>query len=47
MGDEGGFAPELATAAEAIELLLEAIAKAGLTPGDEVAHAMDPATSEI
>ncbi|MGZ5345000.1 MAG: phosphopyruvate hydratase [Actinomycetota bacterium] len=47
VGDEGGFAPELATAAEALDLLLEAIAKAGLTPGDEVALAMDPATSEI
>ncbi|HEY8018885.1 MAG TPA: enolase C-terminal domain-like protein, partial [Actinomycetota bacterium] len=40
-------APELGTAAEALDLLLEAITKAGLTPGDEVALAMDPATSEI
>jgi enolase len=47
VGDEGGFAPELATAGEALDLLLEAIAKAGLSPGEEVALAMDPATSEI
>jgi len=47
VGDEGGFAPELATAAEALDLLLEAIEKAGLTPGDEMALAMDPAVSEI
>jgi enolase len=47
VGDEGGFAPELATAAEALELLVEAIGTAGLEPGDEVALAMDPAVSEI
>ncbi|HET9311451.1 MAG TPA: phosphopyruvate hydratase [Actinomycetota bacterium] len=47
VGDEGGFAPEIATAAEALEWLLRAIEQAGFTPGDEVALAMDPATSEL
>jgi enolase len=47
VGDEGGFAPEVATAAEALELLVQAIETAGLEPGDEVALAMDPAASEI
>jgi enolase len=47
VGDEGGFAPELATAHEALSLLTEAIEKAGLEVGDEVALAMDPACSEI
>jgi len=47
VGDEGGFAPEVATGAEALDLLLEAIAKAGLVPGEEMALAMDPATSEL
>ena len=47
VGDEGGFAPELGTAAEALELLVEAIEKTGLEAGDEVALAMDPACSEL
>jgi enolase len=47
VGDEGGFAPQLSTAAEALELLLQAIERAGLEPGDEVALAMDPAMSEL
>ena len=47
VGDEGGFAPELGTAAEALELLVAAIETAGLEPGDEVALAMDPACSEL
>jgi enolase len=47
VGDEGGFAPELATAHEALALLTEAIEKSGLEVGDEVALAMDPACSEI
>jgi len=47
VGDEGGFAPEIATAAEALEWLVRAIEQAGLTPGDEVALAMDPAASEL
>jgi enolase len=47
VGDEGGFAPELATAHEALGLMTEAIEKVGLEVGDEVALAMDPACSEI
>ncbi len=47
VGDEGGFAPQLATGAEALELLLQAIESAGFEPGGEVALAMDPATSEL
>jgi enolase len=47
VGDEGGFAPELSTAAEALELLVRAIEAVGLEPGDEMALAMDPAASEI
>jgi enolase len=47
VGDEGGFAPEIATASEALEWLLRAIEKAGLTPGDDIALAMDPAMSEL
>src|SRR4030095_7847447 len=47
VGDEGGFAPELGTAAEALELLVAAIGGAGLEPRDEAALAMDPAGSEI
>ena len=44
VGDEGGFAPQLATGAEALELLLQAIEAAGFEPGGEIALAMDPAT---
>ena len=47
VGDEGGFAPALATGAEACELLLQAIELAGLEPGTEMAIALDPATSEF
>jgi enolase len=47
VGDEGGFAPQLATAHEVLHLLTEAIEKVGLEVGDEVALAMDPACSEI
>jgi enolase len=47
VGDEGGFAPQLATGGEALELLLQAVEAAGLEPGAEVALAMDPATSEL
>jgi enolase len=47
VGDEGGFAPQLSTGAEALELVLQAIEGAGLEPGDEVALAMDPAMSEL
>jgi enolase 1/2/3 len=47
IGDEGGFAPQIATASEALEFMVRAIEKAGLEPGDEVALAMDPASSEL
>jgi enolase len=47
VGDEGGFAPQIATTSEALEWLLRAIEAAGLTPGEDVALAMDPATSEL
>ncbi len=47
VGDEGGFAPSLPTNEGAIEVILEAIQKAGYTPGDQVYLALDPATSEI
>jgi enolase len=47
VGDEGGFAPDLASNEEAIRVLVEAIEKAGFTPGDEIAIALDPATSEV
>ncbi|MEP7059778.1 MAG: phosphopyruvate hydratase, partial [Actinomycetota bacterium] len=46
-GDEGGFAPALATGAAACELLLQAIERAGLEPGVDVAIALDPAMSEL
>ncbi|MEA2506264.1 MAG: enolase [Actinomycetota bacterium] len=47
VGDEGGFAPDLASNSEAPQLLLEAIEAAGYEPGSEVAIALDPAASEI
>ena len=47
VGDEGGFAPNLATNEDAIKILLEAIEKAGYTPGEDIAIAMDPAMSEL
>jgi enolase len=47
VGDEGGFAPDMATNEEPVELLVEAIEKAGFTPGDDIAIALDPATSEV
>lgn len=47
VGDEGGFAPSLKSNAEAIEVILEAIEKAGYKPGDQVMIALDPAASEI
>jgi enolase len=46
-GDEGGFAPNLRHNEEAIEVLLQAIEKAGYKAGDDVALALDPATSEL
>jgi enolase len=47
VGDEGGFAPSLKTNEEAIEVILEAIQKAGYVPGEDIWIAMDPAASEI
>jgi len=47
VGDEGGYAPDLSANEEALELLLEAIERAGYRPGEEVAIALDPATSEL
>ncbi|TPW14438.1 MAG: eno [Acidimicrobiaceae bacterium] len=47
IGDEGGFAPDLASNEDALRLLVEAIEKAGYTPGDDIAIAMDPAMSEL
>jgi enolase len=47
VGDEGGFAPALANNVTAVELLVEAIQAAGYGPGEEVAIALDPATSEL
>jgi enolase len=47
VGDEGGFAPKLTKNEEAIEVIMEAITKAGYTPGKEVFLALDPAASEF
>ncbi len=47
VGDEGGFAPDLPHNEDAVKLLLEAIERAGRVPGDEIALALDPATSEL
>ena len=47
VGDEGGFAPNLGSNAEAIEVILEAIEKAGYTPGEDVTIALDPAASSF
>ncbi len=47
VGDEGGFAPSLKANEEAVEVILEAIGKAGYTAGDQVYLALDPASSEF
>ncbi len=47
VGDEGGFAPSLSTNSEAIELILQAIKKAGFKPGKDIYLALDPAASEL
>ncbi|MBN1978095.1 MAG: phosphopyruvate hydratase [Anaerolineae bacterium] len=47
VGDEGGFAPSLGANEEAIEVILEAIKKAGYKPGEQVRIALDPAASEF
>jgi enolase len=47
VGDEGGYAPALKSNAEAVELILEAIEKAGYKPGEQIVIALDPAASEF
>jgi enolase len=47
VGDEGGFAPNLRSNEEALEVVLEAITQAGFKPGDEIGIALDPAASEF
>ena len=47
VGDEGGFAPNVKSAEAAIELVMQAIAKAGYKPGDNVMIALDPASTEF
>ncbi|HXI79676.1 MAG TPA: phosphopyruvate hydratase [Verrucomicrobiae bacterium] len=46
-GDEGGFAPSLGSNVAAVEVILRAIEKAGYRPGEDVAIALDPATTEL
>jgi len=47
VGDEGGFAPNLRSNEDALKVLVEAITRAGYTPGEQVALALDPAASEF
>jgi enolase len=47
VGDEGGYAPALKANVEAVEVILEAITKAGYKPGEQVCIALDPAASEL
>ena len=47
VGDEGGFAPSLGSNEEAVEVILEAIERAGYKPGEDIYIALDPAASEI
>jgi enolase len=47
VGDEGGFAPNLGSNEDAVRLLLDAVEAAGLRPGDDIAIALDPATTEL
>lgn len=47
VGDEGGFAPDLGSNAEAIEVILEAIERAGFNAGDDIFIGLDPASSEF
>lgn len=47
VGDEGGFAPDLKSNEEALEVLLEAIQNAGFEPGKDIAIALDPAVTEL
>ena len=47
VGDEGGFAPNLSSNQEAVEVILEAVEKAGYKPGEQVCIALDPAATEV
>jgi len=47
IGDEGGFAPDLATPDEVLDLILEAVSKAGYTPGSDIRIALDVAATEL
>jgi enolase len=47
VGDEGGFAPNLKSNDEAVEVILEAIVKAGYKPGEDISICLDPAASEM
>ena len=47
VGDEGGFAPNLKSNKEALDVIIQAIEKAGYKPGDEISIALDPASSEF
>ena len=47
VGDEGGYAPNLGSNQEALDVIMEAIAKAVFTAGDQIRIAMDPATTEL
>ena len=47
LGDEGGFAPDLDSNSAALDLIMTAIERAGFTPGEDIALAMDPAASEF
>jgi enolase len=47
VGDEGGFAPDLKSNGEALDLILEAIQQAGYKPGEQIAIALDPAATEF
>ena len=47
VGDEGGFAPNLATATEALDFIMQSIEEAGYTPGEQVVIALDPASTEF
>ena len=47
VGDEGGFAPDLKSNQEALEVILEAIEKAGYTPGEHICIGLDPASTEF
>ena len=47
VGDEGGFAPDLATSEEVIDIILDAVKKAGYEPGKDIRIAMDPAATEL